>query len=47
MVENYPALTLAQVYDALSYYHEHKSEIEAEIAANEKALAWVTRRSGG
>ena len=46
IVENYPPLTLAQVYDALSYYHEHESEIEAEIAANEEALAWVTRRSG-
>jgi len=47
IVENYPPLTLAQVYDALSYYHEHRSEIEAEIAANEEALAWVTRRSSG
>jgi len=47
IVENYPPLTLAQVYDALSYYHEHESEIEAEIAANEEALAWVTRRSSG
>ena len=47
IVENYPPLTLAQVYDALSYYHEHKSEIEGEIAANEEALAWVTRRSSG
>ena len=47
IVRNYPPLTLAQVYDALSYYHEHKSEIEAEIAANEEALAWVTRRSSG
>ena len=47
IVENYPPLTLAQVYDALSYYHEHKSEIEGEIAANEEALAWVTRRGSG
>jgi len=47
IVGNYPPLTLAQVYDALSYYHEHKSEIEAEMAANEKALAWVTKRSSG
>jgi uncharacterized protein (DUF433 family) len=45
IIETYPPLTLAQVYDALSYYHEHKSEIEAEIAANEETLAWVTRRS--
>ena len=47
IVEHYPPLTLAQVYDALSYYHEHKAEIEAEIAANQRALAWVTRRSSG
>lgn len=47
IVENYPPLTLAQVYDALSYYHEHKSEIEAEIAANKEALVWVTKRSSG
>jgi len=47
IAENYPPLTLAQVYDALSYYHEHKSEIDAEIAANEEALAWVTRHSSG
>jgi uncharacterized protein (DUF433 family) len=47
IVEDYPPLTLAQVYDALSYYHEHESEIEAEIVANEEALAWVTRRSNG
>ena len=44
-MENYLPLTLAKVYDALSYYHEHESEIEVEIAANEEALAWVTRRS--
>jgi hypothetical protein len=27
-------LTLAQVYDALSYYHEHPQEIEQYIAEN-------------
>ena len=48
IMENYPPLTLAQVYDALSYYHEHKSAIEAETTANnEEALAWVTKRSSG
>jgi len=47
IVENYPPLTLAQIYDALSYYHEHKSEIKAEMAANEEALAWVTKLSSG
>lgn len=29
-----PHLTLAQVYDALSYYHDHKEEIEAELERN-------------
>jgi len=31
-------LTLAQVYDALSYYHEHQKEIEQYIAENREAL---------
>jgi len=30
-----PHLTPAQVYDALSYYHDHQAEIEADIAASE------------
>lgn len=29
-----PHLTLAQVYDALSYYHDHRYEIEQEISKN-------------
>jgi uncharacterized protein (DUF433 family) len=45
IVAHYPPLTLAQVYDALSYYHEHKAEIEEEIAVNAEALAWVTKQS--
>lgn len=27
-----PHLTLAQVYDALSYYHDHRAEIDYELA---------------
>ena len=34
IVDDYPYLTLAQVYDALSYYHEHPQEIEQYIAEN-------------
>jgi uncharacterized protein (DUF433 family) len=30
-----PHLTAAQVFDALSYYHDHQAEIEADIAAGE------------
>jgi hypothetical protein len=28
-------LTAAQVFDALSYYHDHQVEIEADMVANE------------
>ncbi|MEK7440109.1 MAG: DUF433 domain-containing protein [Chloroflexota bacterium] len=31
-----PYLTLAGVYDALSYYHDHKKEIDGIIAANDR-----------
>lgn len=31
-------LTLAQVYDALSYYYEHRNEIDQYIADNHEAL---------
>ena len=29
---SYPQLSPASVYDAISYYHDHQAEIEAEIA---------------
>ena len=29
-----PRLSLAQVYDALSYYHDHRDEIEQEMREN-------------
>lgn len=31
-------LTLAQVYDALSFYYEHQAEIDRSIAQNREAL---------
>ncbi|MEK7786848.1 MAG: DUF433 domain-containing protein [Chloroflexota bacterium] len=31
-----PHVSLAAIYDALSYYHDHKKEIEAEIAENDE-----------
>lgn len=36
-------LTLAQVYSALAYYHDHKAEIEAEIREDRKAAARIDR----
>ncbi|MFQ6093930.1 MAG: DUF433 domain-containing protein [bacterium] len=38
IADDYPPLTLAQVYDALSYYYEHPQEIEQYMAENEAAL---------
>ncbi len=32
-----PELTLAKLYDALSYYHDHKKEIDDIIKANDRA----------
>ena len=31
MREQFPHLTLAQVYAALTYYHDHRAEMDAEI----------------
>jgi len=45
IITDFPPLTLTQVYAALSYYHEHSDAIEAEITANQEALAWVTTRN--
>jgi uncharacterized protein (DUF433 family) len=32
ILEGMPQLRAAQIYDALSYYHEHQDEIERDIA---------------
>lgn len=32
-----PRLSLAHIYDALSYYHDHKREIDDSIKANDRA----------
>ena len=37
--ENYPRLTLAQVHAALSYYYDHKNEVDAQIAREEAEVA--------
>lgn len=38
LVQEFPHLTLAQVYDALSYYYDHKDDIDEELAANQEPL---------
>ncbi len=34
LVKEFSHLTLAQVYDALSYYYDHKKEIDRELEEN-------------
>jgi len=34
IMENLPHLTLSQIFDALSYYADHREEIEKYIAEN-------------
>jgi uncharacterized protein (DUF433 family) len=34
LVREFRHLTLAQVYDALSFYYDHRERIERELAAN-------------
>ena len=36
MVEDYPPLTLAQIYSALAYYYDHKDEIDRQIEEGDR-----------
>ena len=39
MVREWKHLTLAQIYDALSFYHDHKAEIDRHIRRNRESVA--------
>jgi uncharacterized protein (DUF433 family) len=41
-----PHLSLAQIYAALAFYHANKQEIDADIAAEERAYDEGVRGSG-
>lgn len=38
MAARWRGLTLAMIHDALSYYHDHKREIDAEIRREARAV---------
>ncbi len=42
IIEGLPHLTAAQVYDALSYYHDHKEKIEEDIQKN--SLQYIMKK---
>lgn len=45
MISMYPHITHAQVYDALSYYYDHKEEIDKIIDEN-KEIYWLEKTKG-
>jgi uncharacterized protein (DUF433 family) len=58
MVHHYPYLTLAEVHAAMTYYHDHQAEIDAEIqveldqiaatpGANSQSPVWLKLKAKG
>jgi uncharacterized protein (DUF433 family) len=46
IVATYPSLSLPAVFAALAYYHGHRSEIDADIAADEQSVAAMKAQAG-
>jgi uncharacterized protein (DUF433 family) len=46
IVATYPSLSLPAVFAALAYYHSHRSEIDADIAADERFVAEMKANAG-
>lgn len=44
IVTAHPQLTLAQVHDALSYYYEHREELDAEIRRRKAEVEALRKR---
>jgi uncharacterized protein (DUF433 family) len=42
--EIYPSVGLAEIYDALSYYYDHKEEIDQQVAENSLSPREARRR---
>lgn len=43
IVSQHPGITLADVYAALAYYHDHQDEIRKDIEARERFVAEMER----
>jgi uncharacterized protein (DUF433 family) len=43
IVSRYPQLSLADVYAALTYYHDHREEIDSQMEADEKFFDEIRR----
>lgn len=58
IVRHYPYLTLAEIHSAMTYYHDHRDEIDLEIQneldqlkdsadANSHSAIWQKLKAGG
>jgi uncharacterized protein (DUF433 family) len=45
-VADFPQLSLADVYAALCYYHDHREEIDEQIRQDDQDVAEMNARSG-
>lgn len=43
IVSRYPQLSLADVYAALAYYHDHREEIDGQMESGEKLVEEMCR----
>ena len=43
----YPQLNPSQIHDALSYYYDHKEEVEEEIALVQNEALWQKKYPSG
>jgi len=46
IVGNFPQLTLADVYSALAYYHDHQERIDREIREDDEFVERLKSQSG-
>ena len=42
LIEKFPHLSLAQVYDALAHYYDYREEIDRDIADNTEEISRLT-----
>ena len=45
IVAHYPYLTVAEVHGAMTYYHDHRTEVDAEIQAELRELNETPNRN--
>lgn len=47
MLEAWPHLSPAQIYDALAYYYDHRNEIDSEVELSLDEEYWKTKDAPG